>query len=106
MQVLWLGKPDIAVTWEPESSLPPAVLEEFEQGIHADVVEYMDNSYGQHAVTLGVARSQGNGAKRPRIDRPVIDMTTGLVLTPAHNLGYIIAICHSLLTTSDYLYYL
>jgi len=26
MQVLWLGKPDIAVTWEPESSLPTAVI--------------------------------------------------------------------------------
>ena len=38
MQVLWLGKPDVAVTWEPVSSLPTAVIAEFEQGIQTEAV--------------------------------------------------------------------
>ena len=73
--------------------------------LHLNLKVHISVENVQHTVTLGVAMSQGNGAKRPRIDRPVIDMTTGLVLTPVHNLCYIIAICHSLLTASNYLYY-
>ena len=38
MQVLWLGKPDIVVTWEPKSSLPTAVIAKFEQGIQTEAV--------------------------------------------------------------------
>ena len=77
MQVIWLGKPNLDVTWEPVSSLPPAVVEEFEHGIQAEVVEHTETSCGQHTTTLGVTRSQSNGTKRPRIDRPVIAKTTG-----------------------------
>ena len=65
------------MTWEPESSLPPAVVEEFECGIQAEVVQHTENSCGQNITTLGVSKSQGDGSKRPRIDRPVIEKTTG-----------------------------
>jgi len=47
MQVLWLGKPDFAVTWEPESSLPTAVIAEFEQGIQTEAVQHVADCNGQ-----------------------------------------------------------
>jgi len=47
MHVLWLGKPDIAVTWEPESSSPTAVIAEFEQGIQTEAVQHVADCNGQ-----------------------------------------------------------
>ena len=32
-QVLWLGKPELEVTWESAASLPPTIIEEFEEGV-------------------------------------------------------------------------
>ena len=46
MQVLWLGKPDFAVTWEPESSLPTAIIAEFEQGIQIEAVQHVADCNG------------------------------------------------------------
>ena len=81
MQVLWLGKPDVAVTWEPVSSLPTAVIAEFEQGIQTEAVQHVADCNGQWVSTLGVAYTgdQGDTTKQPRIDRPVIGKTTGWV---------------------------
>ena len=79
LQVLWLGKPEVSVTWEPESSIPPAVIEEFEKGIQAEVTQHVVESYGQHTFTLEVINTSASlhPAKKPRISRPVVDKTTG-----------------------------
>lgn len=37
--MLWVGKPDLEVTWEPVSSLPKAVIEEFENKIVVEAIE-------------------------------------------------------------------
>ena len=33
VQVLWLGMPDVRITWEPASSLPAEAIEEYEKGL-------------------------------------------------------------------------
>ena len=38
-QVLWLGMPDLHVTWEPASSLPTEAIEEYEKGIVSTPVQ-------------------------------------------------------------------
>ncbi len=48
IQVLWLGKRDIAVTWDHKSSIRWAIVEEFEQGIQTKVHEH---NYGQFVWT-------------------------------------------------------
>lgn len=81
LQVLWLGKPEKAISWEPESSLPAAVVQEFESGISAEVTQHVAESYGQHTFTLEVSSTSArvNPAKKPRISRPVVSKTTGYV---------------------------
>lgn len=80
MQVLWLGKPDIEVTWESADTLPLAVIEEFESGIQCEAEMHTDFHYGQEKCVLAVNKSklsQGNVSKKPRVERRVIQNSTG-----------------------------
>ena len=75
MQVLWLGKEDVNVTWEPASSLPQAVVDEFEKGVECAAVQQNNDFYGQNTYT-----SRLRPSKRPRTDRPVIQSNEVWVL--------------------------
>ena len=74
MQVLWLGKEDVNVTWEPASSLPQAVVE-------CTAVQQNSDFYGQKTCTLHIETKtlQSSASKRPRTDRPVIQSNEGWV---------------------------
>ena len=82
MQVLWLGKEDVNVTWEPASSLPQAVVDEFEKGVECTAVQQNSDFYGQKTCTLHIETKtlQSSASKRPRTDRPVIQSNDGWVL--------------------------
>lgn len=45
--MLWLGQPNVHVTWEPASSLPVAAIEEFEKGFMSQVVQHKSDQYGR-----------------------------------------------------------
>ena len=78
-QVLWLGKPELEVTWESAASLPPSIIQEFEQGVQSQVVTCTDDLYGQKKCVLSVSSNKPDDValKKPRVERPVINKSTG-----------------------------
>ena len=36
-KVVWLGKPETQSSWQPESSLPANIVEEYEKGVHQEI---------------------------------------------------------------------
>ena len=74
MQVLWLDKEDVNVTWEPVSSLPQAVVE-------CTAVQQNSDFYGKKTCTLHIETKtlQSSASKRLRTDRPVIQSNEGWV---------------------------
>ena len=79
-QVLWLGKTDVHVTWEPESSLPQAAIDEFVAGAKCETVQQRSNRYGQEACTLLVEQPSPvtlQQSKRSKKDRPLLQSNTG-----------------------------
>ena len=78
-QVLWLGRPELEVTWESAASLPPAIIEEFEEGVQPQVVKRTDVQYGQQKCILSVTTTKPDdiALKKPRLERPVINKNTG-----------------------------
>ena len=78
--MLWLGKPDICVTWEPESSLPQAAIHEFEMDAKCETVQQRSNRYGQETCTLLVEQTPlvtVEQSKRPKKDRPLLQSNSG-----------------------------
>ena len=80
-KVLWLGKEDIKVTWEPASSLPETVVSAFNSGEECKAVEQMTQQYGQEACTLSVESNPVDAQfpKKSRRDRPVLESNDGCV---------------------------
>lgn len=78
-QVLWLGKPELEVTWESAASLPPTIIEEFEEGVQPQVVKRTDVQYGQEKCVLSVTTTKPDdiALKKPRLERQVINKNTG-----------------------------
>ena len=77
--MLWLGKPDLQVTWEPASSLPVAVIEEFEKGLIPQAVQSSSNSYGHGTTTIVVEEntSEPQPSKKARTDHPFVESSSG-----------------------------
>jgi hypothetical protein len=75
--VQWLGKPAIEVTWVSADKVPSAVIDEYEKGIQVEAETYTDSSYGQEKSILSINRVQNNANKKPRIERKVIEDSTG-----------------------------
>ena len=42
--MLWLGKEECKVTWEPEENVPASVIEEFKEGISLFFTEVVRSS--------------------------------------------------------------
>ena len=61
LQVLWLGKEECKVTWEPEENIPPSVIDEFKQGLLSFATEEVHSSgLGQTMHTLTVSHQHSN----------------------------------------------
>ena len=86
-KVLWLGRPEVGVTWEPASSLSPQLIKEFEDGIACDVVETMSTSCGQHTSTLAVQRQRHTAPpiKKQKHNRPILESNTGYSSKISHH---------------------
>ena len=54
VKVLWLGRSEVEVTWEPASSLSSQLIKKFEDGIACELVEATSTSYGRRTSTLAV----------------------------------------------------
>ena len=74
LQVLWLGKSNLEVTWEPESSLPIAVVQEFENKISSEAYEQTASQYGYESSTIMIADNEKElqPNKRAKMERPVM----------------------------------
>ena len=77
--MLWLGKPELEVTWESAASLPSSIIQEFEQGVQSQVVTRTNDQYGQKKCVLSVSSNKPDDValKKPRVERPVINKSTG-----------------------------
>ena len=77
--MLWLGKPDLQITWEPESSLPFEVIQEFEKEIKHEAYEETASQYGYNSSIIMIADSkqETQPSKKARRERPVIQDSDG-----------------------------
>ena len=77
-KVLWLGKPNIQVTWESADALHPSVIEDYENGLEPEVTTETEHKYGQQKSVLTVNKfSKEILSKKPKLDRPVINESSG-----------------------------
>ena len=68
LQVLWLGKEECKVTWEPEENVPPSIVKEFKQGLLSFATEEVHSSgLGQTMHTLTVSHQHSSAV--PSIGR-------------------------------------
>ena len=78
-----MGKSLSECTWELASTLPTKLIDNFEKGIHTEVVDSTSQSAGQslHTLTLSVASPTApTSAKQQRTTNPVLPPTsTGYV---------------------------
>ena len=80
--MLWLGKSEVQVTWEPVSKIPQAIIKEFENGLEVETIENTNSSYGLESSTLITSASAiVSPAKKARVEetRVVLEGNTGCV---------------------------
>jgi hypothetical protein len=72
IQVLWLGCPNGYATWEPSSSLPPALVEQYEKQMTSDLTVETTPLYGHIStkVTVSHRSVQQPEAKKKKQERP------------------------------------
>lgn len=67
-----------ATTWETAEVLPAVAILEYEDGVRSEAVEECRKEYGMERSTFTAAPcSSDEQAKRARIERPVLESTTG-----------------------------
>ena len=54
IQVVWLGKEHCKATWEPEASIPPCIIRDYELGLQPEVLVQSVSYGGQTNHTLHV----------------------------------------------------
>ena len=70
-KVVWLGRSSADATWEPESTLPAHLIQEFEGGLHRSMEKSMFSSGGQTHTTIStklVGDISQLPHKRPRVE--------------------------------------
>jgi hypothetical protein len=73
-----LGKPELDVSWEAADSLPPSLIEAYENEVNSEVEEQTVFHYGQEKHILAVKTSEStNAPKKARVERSVIENSTG-----------------------------
>ena len=58
MQVVWLGRPIADSTWEPESTLPPSVVADYEAGIVQEIQKHSPQGVKQSILCLLVQQGK------------------------------------------------
>lgn len=92
MQVVWVGKENCAVTWEPEEKIPQKIVEEFEGNIKTTVADCVTSRVGQFSHTL--VTSSDTTQNSTSTCRPVVKdadgyvYSTGCYYTCTHNISY------------------
>jgi len=76
-QVLWLGQPQCNATWEPCSSLPPELIEDYETGIAREAAVETKFAYGHVVNTVTISKTEAHGEKRKRQERPCVENLQG-----------------------------
>lgn len=81
MQVLWLGCPECFATWEPASSLPTTLIEQFESETIGESSAESVPLYGHvsSTVTINEHSIEQPIEKKKRRERPSVDDTEGYV---------------------------
>ena len=73
-----MGQPEVSTTWENAEVLPATVIQEFEDGMKSEAVRECRKEYGiERSTFIAVPCSSSEQAKRQRIERPVLENTTG-----------------------------
>ena len=83
IQVLWLGKPDMQVTWELADSSSSDIIKELEKSIRPEVITHKDVEYGHQKSILSVSSSNSDQdipQKNSRIESPIIQNSIGKIL--------------------------
>ena len=82
-QVLWLGKPETDVTWEPAEAIDPNLIAEFESDTQGQPYAGTTSCYGQVSTTLMVHKKRLGppSRKEMRMERPCTHGNAGLVYT-------------------------
>ena len=66
-----IGEATSKCTWEPESSLPPGLIAEYNEGVERELIESVYSSGGRTLHTLS-SQPLLHPAKRPCVDVPDI----------------------------------
>ena len=53
--------------WEPESALPPRLIEEYNNGVQRELIEEVHSSGGKHLHHIS-SQPLSNTVKRPRLE--------------------------------------
>ena len=61
-QVVWLGTPTMKTSWEPASTLPSSLVEDYEKGASGDVLE----SFSSGGQTIHTMSTTPGGANEPK----------------------------------------
>ena len=77
MQVVWVGKENCSVTWEPEEKIPQKIVEEFEENIKTTVADCVTSRVGQLSHTL--ITSHDTTQNSTSTCRPVVKDADGYV---------------------------
>ena len=78
LQVVWVGKEDCSVTWEPEDKIPLKIIEEFEgknKTIVAIVADCVTSTVGQLSHTLVPSHNTPSSST----SRPVVKDADGCI---------------------------
>ena len=65
-QVVWLGRPSVESTWEPQSSLPPALIIDYENGIKNEIHSEVVTAGGHTIHTLSTTSSSTENIPSPK----------------------------------------
>lgn len=75
-QVLWLGREQCSMTWEPASNVPTEIIREYEKGMISKVTDTVSSTgIGQTVHTLSVTASQS--CQNSTTVRPVVKESDG-----------------------------
>ena len=84
VQVLWLGHPECKATWEPATSLPYELVEDYERGIIREATVDATPLYGHVFNTMSVTRRTDDilprDAKKSKQERLCPDDLEGYVI--------------------------
>jgi len=77
---LWLGQPQCSATWEPASSLPLDLIEDYEAGISRESTLETKSMYGHVFNTMTIKRSGAPETKKKKLERACIEDLEGYLL--------------------------